>query len=449
MLYRGRFVGRAGRAVCGVLGLFVAMAGGCSLSNPGPSAPSATLNFPTLLALTDASGGAPSHLVVASSNFDLRYRNGSVLSLDLNRLSQVLPDDCEACQVSAVEVLATGGEVRIGSHVSAMEIDVQRGALYLAVRSDADITRIQLDQASGALSCASAGASACSGSGTGSDKSLAGTRGVSLPTDPVAMAIAELSSFGSTHQGRYLFLAHRGGAVSLWLESTNGDSLELLDVLSGLVINLSSLAAHPSTHVLWAPSSVTSLVEQIGVSLDGDSGEPDSATLVHAGRVRVDVNGTASNLRAVSFFDAGQGDQVALLSRSPDLLLTSAATTTDTLLALGGVASLGAGPSRMRVAELGGRTMLFVTSFDAKELQIFDAATGTQLAVVDGLGGPFDVVVDAPRQRAYVADFLTSTVRVISLAPWLQCLSGSGGGAECIPTYLGQVGEPRTSSELL
>ena len=64
---------------------------GCNLENKGDLPPKSTLYFPNAIALSPHDATTPpAHLFVANSNFDLRYRNGTILTLSLDRLDEQL-----------------------------------------------------------------------------------------------------------------------------------------------------------------------------------------------------------------------------------------------------------------------------------------------------------------------------------------------------------------------
>ena len=64
------------------------MFAGCQIPNPGIEPTPATLNFPIALALSaPQSGGSPSRfLLVANANYDARYNQGTILSLDMDAI---------------------------------------------------------------------------------------------------------------------------------------------------------------------------------------------------------------------------------------------------------------------------------------------------------------------------------------------------------------------------
>ena len=141
----------------GLIGLF-----GCD--NPGRPAPAATLNFPIAMALTPAPlGSAPGHLLVANSNFTLRYNHGSLQAYDLEAIHARLQScgnpagvpcsmgDTESDPLS--NYLAS--EVGIGTHSDGLALNTGGTRIYIASRGERDLSYVDFDDASGALSGAS------------------------------------------------------------------------------------------------------------------------------------------------------------------------------------------------------------------------------------------------------------------------------------------------------
>ena len=162
-----------------------AIAWGCDLNNPGVDPPRSELNFPIAIAAPPGADPAepPPFLYVANSNFDLRYNAGSVHSYDLQEVTAALPEDCEDCvrTVSDRPALLVS-EALIGAHAAAMEYHEDR--LYLPVRSEANLTYIDV-AASGELDCGGNGTpQRCSDEYRRGDESQASQRDIGLPADP-------------------------------------------------------------------------------------------------------------------------------------------------------------------------------------------------------------------------------------------------------------------------
>ncbi|HKU39963.1 MAG TPA: hypothetical protein VJR89_17505, partial [Polyangiales bacterium] len=106
--------------------------------------------------------------------------------------------------------------------------------------------------------------------------------------------------------------------------------------------------------------------------------------------------------------------------------------------------TVGRGPSRVITAKLEDRTFAIVSCFDSRQIFILDALTGDVLSIVHNFSGPFELALDEPRRRLYVADFRSSAVRVLDLSALLD------GATETVPTarIIATLGHPQLLQEL-
>src|SRR5690606_11630749 len=131
---------------------------GCSLDNEGVPPERASINFPLMLTLSPAPapGEPPAFLFVANSNFDLRFNAGSVQSFRLDDIADAVAEcDDPPCTFEDISPFLQD-EVLIGSHASGMALSPEGDRLYLAIRSDRNLTFIDVDP-SGDLSCGGTG----------------------------------------------------------------------------------------------------------------------------------------------------------------------------------------------------------------------------------------------------------------------------------------------------
>ena len=444
----------------------VAVLGGCSVDNPGVAPEAEQINFPIAIALRP--GDRPSHLFLANSNFDLRYNAGSVQSFDLEAVGAAL-EGCSAgapCELDDVGLLLTD-EVFIGSHAAGMDISPDGDRLYLAVRSDTNLTYVDVG-AGGTLECGQQGnPGRCSEDFRRGNEAIASERGIALPGDPVGIVATELRDLGYDAEGDAILMAHRSGRVSLFLEQTEGPAVApaLVHVVSGLPEGLVNLSLDRNGFA-WAPSANVAQLGRVGVAIDAETSDLMDSFVFDLGSLAlngIDIGRGGGDTRDVAFDPRPDVDRAYVLSRRPEAVLIADRTNASPGdVGVVDVVPIGIGPSRLAIAELdlaadGSppdlRTLLFASCFDTREVWIVDADFGEAVNIVRGLSGPFELAVDVARRYLYIVDFRASVVRVADLRPMLDCLArgvGSPAAPEtCEPSIIGWIGKERPVGELL
>ena len=434
----------------------------CGLDNRGIDPPPGKINFPVSVVLSQEAGAAPNFLFVANANFDLRYNAGTVQSFDLRALEPAV-NACagtKECTI-ATEPGASGasalvppvGEVRIGAYSSAMRLDPAGKALYVTVRSNSDLSWIEVDPASGALNCgAAAPGQDCDSAHSEVDRSIAESKKKTFPTDPVGLHIASLREFGlEPGDARLLLMAHRGGAASLLVDFDDPAPPFLLDVQEQISEDLQNITFDPAFGIAWLPSGRRPQIARVGVGLDSETTDLSQAYLYDAGLLTVtgvDTGETTSGDTRALRLDPRPGSRKAyVISRRPEALLQVNRTGSgEGRLVVETIVDVGAGPSRLELVNLRTRMVALISCFDSRDIYLIDVDQGSVLGVVRGMSGPFEIAVDAQRERIYVADFRASAIRFIDLRPLLDCLDGGFG--DCSPQILATLGVPRPVREL-
>jgi hypothetical protein len=459
----------------------------------GASPPPGRLHFPTAIALSPEEDGQSRFLFVASSNWDLRYLSGSLATYDLDVLNAQL--DAQACQredrescgivpaedprddLQGTDIVPVSGllvsEVYTGAYAAGLAVAPGRTAeapwrLYLPVRSDADLTHVDVDP-NGRLRCRDDGFGVpgdpreCQDAFRTGDDETANLRGLSLPPDPVGIHVGPLSDVATSSMpsdGNYVMLAHRGGAVSLFFDAPIGESTRprLVHVLEGLAEELSDVTVDPVTKLAWLPSAFEPRIARAGVAFDGEAAAPERSFLFDGGSLfvsgAVDTGSATRGDTRTLRFDPRPGVRRAyVLSRAPRALLTVDVDESLGVLEVVDVVPIGSGPSKLQLAQVptdsGTRVLAFVTCFNSADLYVIDVDTGLLLGVVRAIGGPYDLAVDVSRRRLYVADFRQSVLRVFDLTGTFGCLNpASSETTECAPSPLGVVGRPIAVQEL-
>jgi hypothetical protein len=442
---------------------FAVVLPGC-IENEGVDPSPGELNFPIAIALAPpaVAGEASPYLYVVNSNFDLRYNAGSVQSYDIECARELLracagSEECFAVPSDSACLLRD--EVLIGSHAADVAVTEDGARLYLPVRSDANLTFIDVDN--GMLGCSGSGSpERCDNQNRRGDETL----GVDLPTDPIDLVTAPLEAFGLPPGGDLVMMAHRNGSVSLFASrftrASDGTSIivpQLQDTLTGLPEELSGIELDVATRTAWLPSRIEPRIARAGIALDRDSPpvlgtELGSTILFNGGTLDVRGLNTGSAARgdAVAIaFDPTNRDRIYALSRLPEaLLLGDLARTTPGVLELDGVIEVGDGPSRLRIAEVSGRMFAFVSCFDSRDLYVIDLELERLAGVVRGMSGPFELEIDPVRNLIYVVDFRASVIRFVDMAPLVGCLEMGSASVDCTPEVIGAVGHPRPIEEL-
>ncbi|MFW6066720.1 MAG: YncE family protein [Myxococcota bacterium] len=453
-------------------GLLAATAVGC-LDNPGSDPQPGRLSFPIGMDAADLDDdGRIDQLFVANANFDLRFNAGSVHGYDIDRLLEcasdcssrdgcvIVPDD----SMDAEDLVLTAhpcpgvleSEVLIGSFASALQLSPREDRLYVSVRSDSNLTFVDVSP-DGALSCGGEAGTRhrCDDSFRLRDEAAAPGRDLELPLDPVGLQVgvlADLPSISASPDDDFIVVAFRDGRAGLFVERADEQGRRLpvlVDVIEGLPSGLQTVRWQSATQTAWLPSSSEPLVGRVGVGA-ADPEDPSDAFLFNAGSVGlsgIDTGSSDAGDTRDMAFDSADPSRAYLLSRSPEALLTVDLDSTGNLLAIDRATDLCLGPSRVEVPRIAGRSVAFVSCFDSDALYVIDPARGKLLGVATGGSGPFVMEVDSVRERLFLADFTSSVIRVLDLRPLTRCLRGEAAD-ECAPRQVAILGIPRPVEQL-
>jgi hypothetical protein len=429
----------AGRWLGGLSLVLLFAHAGCTFDQAGTPPPPATLNYPIAIGLSAAAPGEePSHLFVANSNFDLRFNEATLMAFDLSVVEQLILE-CEArteadpCIITDLAPVLSH-EVGIGSHADALAVSPDGGRLYLPVRSTRSLTFVDWDGARfGSVSpprcdeeIQDSNITRCGEESRAGLGAVATEREVLLEGDPIDVAVGRLEDVGGPPgSGDFVLMATREGRVGLFLDQ--GEP-ELIDVADGFPPSAVTLTLQPGTGIAWM-SNVG--VRDLGrVAVAADPVDPARSFLFDFGRVRLGGVDDAQDTRDIRFDPAAPQTRAFVLARRPESVVELDLTRpglTALDVAVGELYEIGAGPSRLAVGKVGGRTYAFATSFDARKLFVVDADYGSLVSVLGGFSGPFEMALDADRVIAgeswpllHVVDFTTSVVRVVDLQPLLR-----------------------------
>lgn len=360
------------------------------------------------------------------------------------------------------------GEVYIGSFSDGLAVGTDGRRLYLPVRSDANITWIDVND-QGQLACGSGFGvlQTCEGKfRAGASELVDPTLGIRFPADPVDVYVGDLAAdFAPPGQeddpafnGDYILVAHREGRASLLLdqvperETDSGAERRprLAATIDGLAPEQVTITYEPGAKRAWIPSAVEAVIVRLGVGIDGD---PAQSELFDAGPLFVTGLDFGTSQRDI-VFDPRPGQNLAyIVSRSPEALVVARTEVAGGELDMVAQISACRDPSRVQVEEVPARgesvLLAFVSCFLSRRVQVIDTDSFQGITTLTNISGAFEFAIDGPRLLMYTADFSTSVLRVADLRPLVRCLeSGAPGPEECSPRLLGLVGFPRPVSEL-
>jgi hypothetical protein len=371
-----------------------------------------------------------------------------------------------ALKVVPVDGLLTG-EVQIGSFSDGLGVATDGRRLYVPVRSDANITWIDVNE-EGQLSCgADFGVpQTCTGEyrdGAGEQENP--TIDLSFPPDPVDVYVGDLSSDFApagrqddpAFNGDYILVAHREGEASLLIDQVppapdprTQKRPRLAATLDELAPEQVTITYEPGAKRAWIPSALDTAIVRVGIGIDGD---PTQSYLFDAGTLLVTGLDFGTSQRDIRFDPRPDHDLAYIVSRSPEALIVARSDVAGGNLNMVGQISACRDPSRVQVAEVPARgesvLLAFVSCFLSRRVQVIDTDKFQGVTTLTNISGAFEFVIDGPRLLMYTADFSTSVLRVADLRPLVRCLEGgSMAPEECSPQLLGLVGFPQPVSEL-
>lgn len=401
-----------------------------------PEPPPGTILFPVAVELVPPQlpGEPPPFLLLANSDYDARWAQGTLQTYDLDTVAAAV-DACTdpPCRDEDARAYLVD-EVQVGPHVHTIALSPQNDRVYLAVRSEADLTWVDLG-VDGSLDCEGAptgGIERCGvrrrstpiADGCGRTPTVAGDIS-GVATGSVADLTGEVADAGLD----WVLLAHRNGRASLFVDRPAGAARvpTLVHSLTGLPNDATNATFDASRGVVWMtttvppggtvpPRSPRAEIPLVGISYDRDN--PDCSAAFFGGLIVVRGIDDGLDSRDVAFSAGGRYAHV--VSRRPSSIVSL---DTDASPIFAGETLIrehtpvADGPARIAAGTFDGREILAVSSFDGQQVTFVDAATGDIVAVVPGLQRPQDVVIDGVRGLAYVADFGDSVLRVIDLRP--------------------------------
>ena len=458
------------------------LAVGCN--NDGDPPPRGTLYFPNAVALSGPDAdGKPHYLFVANNNVDLRYSRGSLQAFSLERIDAAIKRCAgkSGCVIDPTddgiledEVLTSSlaTSVAVSSEVS--DVGIPTGNAFVATRTETSLTYVNLKQGDGGkleMRCGDGG-SDCDSDAIRGDDLYRDTGRIEWPLEPRAVVTGSLADLApeafsdatststSSTAPRYALVAHQGlsaqgGALSLFVERRSSDgkaasTFVLADVIEGLAPGLTSLVYDPASRLVHVTSSSGisqgRFIGRVGVAFPKDKdGKPliEQAKLYNAGSLLLDgVPGIAAD-QDLAFFD----QRLLVVSQVPSTLLvvdtpSSIDAAPPTRARVNDTIVVGAGASQVVTGTIDGQPLALVSCFGSRQLFVIDLTNMLVRSVVPNFSGPFSLALDAFRKKAYIADFSSSVIRIIDLAPVFD------GNQDRAARIVATLGSPKILQEL-
>ncbi|HET6337429.1 MAG TPA: hypothetical protein VFG30_29595 [Polyangiales bacterium] len=443
---------------------------GCNLDNLGDEPPRGFIYLPAGLMLSASTADEPPRFMyVVNSNFDLRYNAGSLQAFDLDALDRAVNECAEENRLGAIrcELDPNDGfladEVFVPSLATFVASNSDHSRMYIATRTDTNLAVIDLDEGSDRpISCGDKDR-VCDAEHTHWEDPIASQRRLGLPGEAVGIATGRAQDLipdaDPALEGDVVLVAHRGGQVTSLLDTGAGE-LQLQDVidLGGTTLPLrepTGIAFDPGTHLAYVSIYARDMLElsdkkvlgRVGLQNSGSEDFPSS--LFDAGPISLEGVSLGRDTRGIALNPANPSEAL-VTSRAPNGLLwvniagPQNGESEPTQAVVKHNTTVGRGPSRVITGTLGDRTVAIVSCFDSRQIFIMDATTSELLSVIHNFSGPFEMGLDSARKRLYVADFRSSVVRILDLAPILD------GATETLPTasIVATLGHPQLVQEL-
>jgi hypothetical protein len=422
-----------------------AAAAACLPDTGGIEPPSDQLIFPVGLATTPNDN----FLLVANSNFDMKYNAGTVVAIDLSVLDEhlsavpetgeaVYATECGADGVSSVSgddqycfvddaaLIREEETLRLGAFASDLEITALGDRAVVPVRGERAIVLIDVDEAGpDVLSCGEGGDLHCDAA-----HQVTSSSAVTLPIEPYEVAVTtldETDQVGNTTPVTLGFATHlAGGEVSMFSISRGpaGSPVqaELLSVIGGVVGGASGIAAFENETYVAGRHDANPHVAVLSVLTDPETGSYtgnpwfDQTDHVDIG----DEMYAGTDARGVAV--SADGSLAFLATRTPDALLKIDLDQ----LQLVDQTTVCIDPSVVAAYEHETVHYAFVLCFLTGHVYVVNTDL-MQVQVRATGSGPQAIAFDDTRRLVYIANFRESNITVLrAVPPFTQLTDASG-----------------------
>lgn len=357
----------------------------------GVPAPTDELHFPVGMALHPDGR----YLYVVNTNFDVSFaedHGGTVTVLDTDSM-RVLPE-------STVTIGSFGGE-------AALSPDARH--LYVAVRGDNSIVRLDVSERGGILSC------------QGGRDGLP-CRIEDLASDPFALAVstrsADLEVGGETEIDLIVSTHLRSNSITA-ISIKDGDMVTAHRLTADLIGGGSALAVHPRTGRYYVTGRFDGRVRSFAPVVGA---EGDIAAIY--GMSAIELGNPVSEYDSRDIVFAMDGDRAFIAAQSPNSILILDTSPPDRQSDAGsrdsfiGQVDLMGSPEEMVVVEEAEGEFLYVLELGSGDISVVDPRSRNVIDRFPVGRAPAAVAVDQTRhQRLYVTLFRESAVAVVDIDP--------------------------------
>ncbi len=375
--------------------LLISMAAACGVDVVGDDPPLDAIYDPVGIALHPSG----QYLYVVNSNFDLDFREdrgGTVVAIDTDTL-EVIPS-------ATVQIGTFGGDIVLNSPAEGPPTRA-----YVAVRGDKTVTALDLSATGAQLSCKGG-------------RLTAACRIPTLNDDPFGLAVtsSEIALEGRTARMDFIGVAHLLGGNVTGLTVLDDEVAAFSRVSAPLVSGANDVALSPRNGQFYTTSRFSNAVVAFRPVID----KGKIAGIFETAEVTID------NARPAGGFDSrgiafnAEGTLAFVANRGPDSLVfidvgpTDPQTGSGTRNVVVDVLFMPNAPAEIAVIDVGGKTLLYVTSFEGKAITVVDPESRAVVDNIDLFSGPYGVAVDQERhKRLYVTLFGDDAVGIIDIDP--------------------------------
>ena len=424
---------------------------GCLPDVSGDPPPGDKLIYPVGLSTTKND----EYLLVANSNYDLRYNAGTLVAIDLDKLDSIREaggkSDWQSkngrqLYVPEEELIHEESTIRMDAFASDLELTPKGNRVLIPVRGGSErhilIVDVDEEKKNGrVLGCGEGDDLKCNGAHkvTSNDK-------VTLPIEPYEVAILDYEKQLVDDEGNKAtitstigFATHLySGAVSSFMIENNEGKLdaELLSVMGNVVPEASGIAVNSQNNEVYVSGRLNAekYIAVLKVMYGGMGGTYTNDP-IFGWTDKIEYSGDlygGTDARGIAVSPSGK--TAVVVTRTPSALLRIDTETREVV----DMVSIGTDPSVVQIFEdeENGGVYAFILCFKSNNVYIVEPNT-MKVYVRSTGSGPHAVAFDKKRKYAYIANFRESTITIIEATPPFNHVRVEGEDVQLM------IGKPR------